>query len=222
MISEATNPIWMNTFALIVDISKIFLGAFFGAFCAFAYERRRKRDEERSKRTSALRDAQFALSARINALLVIHKQYLEPQTTNSNRWVVLSPVLTVTTSPVIPMSELSFLLDDIDPNLLGELVVARNKFDTVCETIIYRNKKLDEFLRLLESGEESKRLQIQLTHFTDALYDQLPDAVVYLHSVNGKLDQLMQRHFKGANILRFGNETEQMIRELQQATAAKA
>lgn len=190
--------------------------------CAFAYERRRKRDEERRKQTVALRDAQFALVTRINGLLVIHKQHLAPQVGNPNRWVELPPVLNVTAPPVIPIAELSFLLDDVDPNLLGELVVARNKFDTVCEIIVHRNEMHDEFQRLFEKGEVSERLRVQLTHFTDALYDQLSDAVVFLHSVHGKLDQIMKKHFKGVNVLRFGSEVEQMIKKLQQAAAADA
>jgi hypothetical protein len=212
---QTADPIWMQVLTLVADVLKIFLGAFFGAACAFAYERRRKRDDERHERTVALRDAQFALIARINSLLVIHKQHLAPQARNPNRWVELPPVLNVTTPPLIPMGELSFLLDDIDPNLLGELVVARNKFDTVCEIIVRRNEKHDEFQRLYEKGEISERLQVQLTHFTDALYEQLSDAVVFLHSVHGKLDQLMQKHFKGVNVLRFGHEVEQMIKDLQ-------
>jgi len=217
---EAINPIWINAFTQIFDISKIFLGAFFGAFCAFEYERRRKRDEERSKQTVALRDAQFALAARINTLLVIHEQHLAPQTNKPDRWVELHPVLNVTTTTVIPIPELSFLLDDVDPNLLSELVVARNKFDTVCEIIAYRNEKHEEFQRLFEKGELSKRLEVQLTDFTDALYDQLPDAVLFLHSVHGKLEQVMLKHFKGINVLRLGSKAEQMIKEFQQKTKA--
>lgn len=216
MTPQATDPIWMHILALVADVLKIFLGAFFGAACAFTYERRRKRDDARYNRTVAMRDAQFALNARINSLLVIHKQYLATQARNPNRWVELSPVLYVTASPVIPMGELSFLLDDIDPNLLGELVVARNKFDTVCEIIIQRNRKHDEFQRLFEEGKVSERLQVQLSHFTDALYDQLPDAVVFLYSVHDKLDRLMQKHFKGVNRLQLGSEVERMIRDLQQ------
>jgi hypothetical protein len=213
---EVTDPIWMDAFILVADILKIFLGAFFGAACAFAYERRLRRDEDRNKRTVALRDAQFALAARINSLLVIQEQCLAPQTINSNRWIEMLPVLNVMNPPMIPMAELSFLLDDVDPNLLGELVVARDKFDTVCEIISYRNVKHDEFQRLFEDGKVSERLQVQLTQFTDALYDQLPSTVLFLHSVLGKLDQLMQKHFKGVNVLRFGGEVEQMIKKLQQ------
>ena len=152
---EAIDPMWLRAFAVVADILKIFLGALFGAACAFAYERRRKQDEERHKRTVALRDAQFALVARINSLLIIHNQHLAPQAGNQNRWIELHPVLNVTNPPVIPMAELSFLLDDVDPNLLGELFVAGDKFDTVREIISYRNEKHDEFQRLFEERKVS-------------------------------------------------------------------
>ena len=217
---QTTDPIWMHVFALIFDVLKIFLGAFFGAACAFEYERRRRRDDERQKRTIALRDAQFALTARVNSLLNVHKQHLEPQAQNSNRWIELAPILNVTSPPSIQVAELSFLLDDVDPNLLGELVVARSKFDTVFEIIAHRNQKHDEFQRLLEKEEVSERLHVQLTQLTDALYDQVPDAVTFLHSAHGKLYQVMQEHFKGVNVLRFGSEVEQMIKDIQQPDAS--
>jgi len=86
------------------------------------------------------------------------------------------------------MAELSFLLDNVDPNLLGELVVANDKFDTICEIISYRNKKHDEYQLLYEEGKVSERLEAQLVDFTDALYDQLPDTLLFLYSVLGKLD----------------------------------
>ena len=206
----------MHMLTFVVDILKIFLGAFFGTACAFLYERHRKREDERHRRTVALRDTQFALIARINSLLVIHKQFLANQTENPNRWIELPPVLHVTTPLPIQMGELSFLLDDIDPNLLGELVVARNKFDTICAIIIHRNENHHEFQRVFEKEQVSERLQIQLTHFTDSLYGQLPEAVCYLHAVHGKLVQLMRKHFKGVNVLRFGGETEKMIKSFQQ------
>ncbi len=216
MNTETIDPIWIRAFTIVIDILKIFLGAFCGAAFAFAYERRRKHDEERNKRTIALRDAQFALVARINSFLILQKQHLAPQTGNPNRWVELPPFLYVTNPPVFPMAELSFLLDDVDPNLLGELVVARDKFNTVCEIIAYRNKKHDEFQLLSEKNETSEQLKVQLTQFTDALYIQLPDAVLFMYSVLDKLTQIMLKHFKDVNALCIGGEIEQMIKSLQQ------
>jgi len=212
---EPSNQIWITTTIQIFDVIKIFLGAFFGAACAFAYERRRKKDEERSKRTIALRDAQFAILTRINSLLVIHTQHLASQAKNLHRWVELPPVLYATTPTELPLAELSFLLDDVDPNLLGEIVVARNKYDTALKIIAYRNEKHDEFQKLFEQGKVSERLQVQLTNFTDALYDQVSDTLVYLHSIHSKLESVMRKHFKGINILRLGKEVDQMILSFQ-------
>jgi hypothetical protein len=128
---EVADPWWMNALLFTADLLKIFLAAFLGAACAFAYERRKKKEEDSVRRTTALRMAQFALSTRVNSLLIIHKQFLHQQKDNPNRWVELPPVLYVTNSPPLPMEDLGFLLDNIAPNLLGELYVAGNKFDTV-------------------------------------------------------------------------------------------
>jgi len=213
---KATDPILMHILWLIVDILKVFLGAFFGAAFAFAYECRRKKNEELSQRIISLRDSQFALVARVNSLLIINKQYLKMQAQNPNRWIELSPVLNVLTPPPIPLAEISFLLDDIDPNLLGEILVARNKYDTVCQIIAIRNRKHNEFQELYERGVTSKRLQTQLTDFTDALYYHLPSAVTFIHSVHSMLEEVMKKHFRVVKILRFEPESEQMIKELQQ------
>jgi hypothetical protein len=54
-----------------------------------------------------------------------------------------------------------------------------------------------------------------LTHFTDALFDQLPDAAIYINSTHKKLEAVMHKHFPGVNALRFGNEVDEAIKNLQ-------
>jgi len=201
---------------LIADIAKIFLGAFFGAACAFAYERRRKSDEEQSRRSVVLRDAQFALIARIIRLLNVHQDYLVPQEKNQNRWIELHPVLFVTNPPLIPMAELSFLLEDVEPIILAELEVAKGQFDTVCAMINRRNEMHEEFQRLFESGNTSERLKVQLAILTDDLYEHVPDAVLSLYSVHCKLGKVMKRNFKNVEVLSIHGDPEQMIKKLQE------
>ena len=55
-----------------------------------------------------------------------------------------------------------------------------------------------------------------MTQFTDALYTQLPNAVLFMYSVLDKLSQIMQKHFKGVNALHIEGEMEQMIKDLKQ------
>lgn len=212
---QPTDPIWMHIMWFVAELLKIFLAAFLGAACAFAYERRKRLDEAREKRIVSLRDAQFALQSRINSFLVIATQYLKKHEKNPNRWVDLPPVLNVTNAPPIPLAELSFLLDNIDPNLLGEITVAWNRFDTVCRVITHRNRMHDEFQRLFEQGAISQHFQVQLTHFTDALYERLPDAVTYMHKIHKRIGAVIDKHFPGVNALRFAEDAERMIKDLQ-------
>ncbi len=212
---ETTDTTLTQVLLFISDILKIFLGAFLGAACAFIYERRRKKDEDYFKRQTALRDAQFGLYSRIGSLLTIYTQYLAEQKSNPNRWVELHPVLSVTTPPPIPLAELSFLLDDIDPPLLEKLYVACDKFDSVLAIIAHRNEMHDEFQRMYEKKEISERLHVQLTSFTDYLYAQLPEALAYMDTEFDNLEQVMKKHFKGVTALRYGKEIKQRISDLQ-------
>jgi hypothetical protein len=198
------------------------IAAFVGARAAFSLQVSKQKDDEQTRRTTSLREAQFALSSRINNLLIIHKQYLESQQKNPNRWIELSPILNVTNAPAIPTAELSFLLDAIDPNLLGELVVARDKYDTVRGIISVRNRAHEEYQRVFEQGNNSERLHVQLTKMTNALYDLLPDATFFLHSTLKKIEDIAVQHFKGTNLLRLTPETLMMIDDLQQKSGKEA
>jgi len=213
---QATDPIWMYILRFVAELLKIFLAAFLGAACAFAYERRKRLDEEGERRTLSLREAQFAFVTRINGLLVVSKQYLKDQKKNPNRWVELPPVLNIMNFPPVPLAELSFLLDNVDPNLLGEITIAQNKFETVRNIISTRNTMHDEFQRIFEQGKVSERLQVQLTNLTDSLCEQLPDTVIFMHTILGNIGKVMSKHFPKVNVLRLDAEVEEMIKNLQQ------
>jgi hypothetical protein len=66
----------MHILILFADICKIFLGAFFGAACAFEYERRSKRDEKMKKQMVALRMLNSHSPHALIAFWFIHKQFL--------------------------------------------------------------------------------------------------------------------------------------------------
>jgi hypothetical protein len=219
----------MNTLCLI-DLSpfldffwnviELFVGAFLGAYCAFRYERKSKLEEERFERSKAIRDAQFAITARINSLLVTYSQYLKLQELNPHRWVELPPVLNIRNTVPIPLAELSFLLDAIEPNLLGELLTAADKYDTIFHLINSRNSAHDEFQRLYEKDQVSNRLQAQLTNFTDALYEQLPETITRLRSVHDKLGNVISKHYTGLTKLEFGKEAITLMESIQHAPPA--
>ena len=120
---------------LILDVIKSLAGAFFGATLAFAFERWKKNREERNKRMNCCRITQFGLFCRVNTLNNILRQYLTPQQQNLNRWAELLPTLVVDEQPRIPLDELSFLLDSVEPNLLRDLYIAQSKYGTYIQLI---------------------------------------------------------------------------------------
>ncbi|MFC1461512.1 hypothetical protein ACFLQR_03215, partial [Verrucomicrobiota bacterium] len=218
---QPTDPIWMQILSLIAEVLKIFLAAFLGAACAFAYERRKRLDDELERRPFSLREAQFAFASRINSLLNTSKKYLKEHENNPNRWVELPLVLNIMDVPPLPIAELSFLLDNIAPNLLGKIIIEGNKFEGIRSTIITRNKVHDEFQRVYEQGAISKRLQIQLKDLTDGLYTLLPEALTSMQGIHEKIGQIMSKHFPKVNVLRLDPKVEEMIKNLQPTASEK-
>lgn len=219
---QPTDPIWIHVFSLIAEVLKIFLAAFLGAVCAFAYERRKRLDDEFKKRSISLREAQFAFGARINSLLNACSKYLKEHENNPNRWIELPPVLNVMDVPPIPLAELSFLLDNIEPNLLGKIVIEGNKFETIRSIVNTRNMAHDEFQRMFEQNVISKRLQPKLKDLTDALYTLIPEAVISMRSIHSSIGMVMSKHFPKVNVLGFGSEVEEMIKNLQPSVSTDA
>lgn len=195
----------------VMEILKPFLGAVVGVVGTFVYNRR----NERNKRKVALRDAQFALIARINNLICIYRQHLASQINNPNRWIELPPVMIAATPPSVPLEQLNFLLDDVAPNVLHQIVIARDKYDTICQVIKLRNERHEEFQRLYERHKISKRLSAQLKDLTDEIYEQLPEALQSLDALIGVLAETMRKHFKGVKILQFDVDVERVVKELQ-------
>jgi len=218
-LSTEQDPVWLQIGLFITEILKIFLGAFLGAVCAFAYERKSKAAEDKFRHSKAIRDTQFGLIDRITTLMNIIDQHMVSQEANPHRWVELSPFLHAYNLSPLPVAELSFLLDGIDPNLVQEVQIVSHKFDTVQQLIQVRNAAHDEFQRWHEQNQMSPRLQVHLVRFTDALYDQAPDTVLDMNRVFQRLGDTMSNHFRGINKLDLGDEVKQKIEGLQNKTA---
>jgi len=195
--AQQTAPI--AVFAL--DVLKLFIGAFLGATCAFWFERWKKVKEERGRKINACRRAQFALISRINTLENIYDQQLKQHKDNPNRWAELSPILCPQHHPIIPVDELSFLLDKQAPNLLGELHICNVKFDMCLQTIQLRNSFHEEFQKEFERNQIGPRLQVSLQILTDDLYDHICSTKAHIKEQNIALGQYMKTQFPGCGIL---------------------
>jgi hypothetical protein len=227
------NSIILSLGAFLGDFIKLFLAAFLGATCAFAYERRSKKNDERAKHKAALYASQFALGTRISALLDIHEQHLEPQAANPNRWAELTPFLKVDRQITIPAPDLAFLLDHVAPDLLGNLVFADSMYGTVIGIIAKRNESHDEFQRLLEkamNGLSEKELEVRsvedlvgdrstltLKALTNELYKHLESALIFLHPLHMEVGEFMEKNFKEVNALQFEDTINRRVSGLQKS-----
>jgi hypothetical protein len=188
---------------LILDVIKSLAGAFFGATLAFAFERWKKNREERNKRMNCCRITQFGLFCRVNTLNNILRQYLTPQQQNLNRWAELLPTLVVDEQPGIPLDELSFLLDNVEPNLLRDLYIAQTKYATYIQIIRTRDRLHEDFQVDCKKGTAGENDKVVLTQLTDELYDEIQPTIDYLTAVHDRLAGFMRKVFPGCNVLTF-------------------
>jgi len=215
---------------LLPHLSGIFaaaFGAFFGSLSAFYLGRLQQRSDRREKRHAALIAAQYALISQWNIVEAIRVQHLEKLRDDPNRFAKL-PLYYFRVSPtVVPFAELTFVLETEDPNILREIHLAEQNFQSCVDALQLKNQELEKFYQNpsvshqildFETGAgiasaDAKDL-LFLRQATDALYTSVDRTLPRLASAVEKLEKLMKSMFPGRKALRMIPDS-QISRETQ-------
>jgi hypothetical protein len=133
---------------LLPHLSAIFagaFGAFFGSLSAFYLGRVQQRADRREKRHGALIAAQYALITQWNTVEGIGVDHLERVRNDLDRFAKL-PLFYFNVSPsLVPLEDLTFVLETKDPNLLHEIHLAQQSFHTCVEALKLKNHEVEKF-----------------------------------------------------------------------------
>jgi hypothetical protein len=146
---------------LLPHISAVFaaaFGAFFGSLSAFYLGRVQQQADRHEKRHAALIAAQYALMSQWNVVEEIRVGHLEQFRNDQERFAKLSLFYFDVTPTFAPFAELTFLLETTEPNLLQEIHLAEQSYQTCVNGLKLRNQELSKYY-------ENPRLQHHLVDF---------------------------------------------------------
>ncbi|MDZ4731224.1 MAG: hypothetical protein SH820_14900 [Xanthomonadales bacterium] len=201
------------------------LAAFFGASYAFKLNTQENAEETRQKNVASINHIVFSLSRMQNTLTVYERDFVQPHRGDPARFLSMPPTLMLPRNEVaINLDSGSFLLQSKEPNLLGKVVVAVSKFDSVLSAI---NSRSELHLLVIQpklhaagltegmsfSSELIKGILGELDHTklimgTDQIIEHLDEAIPYLNEVAEELHSIGKELFPGSQIIRFRSAPE--------------
>lgn len=122
--------------ALSFTVDKILpglIGTGVGAWLAFWSKTRMDRGDEIKRRKASANYAMFVLQRHVNELVCIERELnaWRPEEHKKHRWLEMMPLMTYAELPALKVDDLAWMIEASDPNLLGRLMVARDKVLTV-------------------------------------------------------------------------------------------
>jgi hypothetical protein len=171
---------------LLPHLSAIFaaaFGAFFASLSAFYLGRYQQESDRRERRHAALIRGQYALMSQWNIVEAIRVQHLEDLRNDPIRFTKLKLYWFPIEPTYVPLSDLTFLLETRDPNIVQEIQLAEQNYRGCIKALQLRNEELQKFydnprvshhIRDFETGagvsHASDRDLLFLRQATDVLY----------------------------------------------------
>ncbi len=200
----------MNWVDVIKDIVVSGLAAFGGAWAAFLFESRRARRKEHDDQYRALRFAHFTATSQYQQLITINDRYIKTVRDIDEAWLQLHPLTLGPEAPQLNTSDLAFLLDGTDPDLLNRLTVGQQRYQAVRAIVSTRNDKHAALQRraaeLQAHGVEvlegenvalglGKDLVKQVRELTESLFVAMDDALSLVQENVAGLESFAARQF---------------------------
>jgi hypothetical protein len=192
---------WTDVFS-ILNLLVTFGASFGGAYAAFLFENARERRKETDEHYRALRFAHYAGMSQYQVLLILRDRYLQQIQDPARDWMRLHPVMLSFAAPSLNVSELGFVLEGADPDLLNRLTVGQQLYETVRNMLTSRN---EVFAALQRRAAE---LEAQGVHAADNdetfqrmlgkdLVTQVRDLTVAAFDAHTKATALLEENLSG-------------------------
>jgi hypothetical protein len=194
----------------VVAFSSAVAGAFLGSLSAFWLGRLQQKRDLRDRRHGALLSTQYALLSQWNILENVRRQHLEPLRQDPVRFAKMSRFYTINAHCSVLFSEITFIANSDEPNLLQEIHIAEQSYLNAILAIDLYNQKRDEFFKNaegrvdqfdMETGKTTiataPREVFMMRSVTDILYDSVDKALPKLDKEIGEIWKFVKRNFKG-------------------------
>jgi len=187
------------------------IGIFVGAWLAFAYERRGKKDDERAECVSQAKFAQMSILRQWNQMQQIQNERLNPHRVKPPpiRAISCFPASGLQPIQALNLSTLAFLLDSNGGGLLPDIALSEDKYhalfalnQTRCE---FHKDVLKKFNPALNTDIEFSPADHDVAMLTKLTNEWVPILDEYLSFTTDVLERLrneLQRRFPGEAFLK--------------------
>jgi hypothetical protein len=200
------NDFWNTT--NVVAFSSAIAGAFFGSASAFWLGRLQQKRDLRDRRHSALIATQYALLSQWNILENIRRNLFEPHRQDPMRFAKMPLYHIAKAHCAVPFSEITFIANSDDTNLLQQIHIAEQSYLSTVQTLDLCNEKREAFFKDNKAHQfdiKTGTAKIETTEqeifvmktVTDALYNQVDDALKKLEVEPKNIWKFVKRNFKG-------------------------
>ena len=206
---------WEYLLSAITTLGAAFLGAWF----AFRLEDNARARQTVSHQVAAVNRGLFVLIRQVNSLQGIQKQIIDPTREHPYRFIAMRPSLHVSTgSPTLDLDSMMFLLETEDRELLMELLVEQERFETALQVFNERSRLHLEVLQpkmkargMLEGTTYTsdtirnvlgESFMLEMRRATDDAIEQVDETVKSNFALTSKLNQAMKKRFSKHTIIR--------------------
>jgi hypothetical protein len=216
---SAENDFWNTT--NVVAFSSAIAGAFLGSLSAFYLGRLQQKRELRDRRHGALVATQFALLSQWTILENVRRDHLEPFRQDSMRFAKMPRFYTTIAHFPVPFSEITFIANSDEPNLLQQIHIAEQSYLGAVQAINLYNQKREEFFRNAEGRVEqfdeqtgqttiatAPREVFMMQAVTDILYQQIDKTLPMLDTEVKNIWKFVKRNFKEMKAIKFEKHPE--------------
>lgn len=156
---------------LLVAPAATLVAAYVGARSAFAFQREYQLQAEKRRQSAALNLTIFEVARVYNVILTIEKQFISEHRDHPGRGLMIMPAAAfVVDPPTFSFSDLTFLFDSSNPNLLGELSLFEREVASTLAIIRERSKlHVDHLQPAVERLHRAHGEQFTLPQLVDEL-----------------------------------------------------
>lgn len=189
------------------------IAAFLGARYAFKLNLAKEQRDEKKKNIVAGNLAVFNLIRMLNVLLNYQNQIIAPVRDKPFAFIEMRPTLHLLEEDInLDLSRLSFLLNNENPNLLGELAAEKSKFKRTLDAInersqhhIYRLQPILEHNGIRESESYSlsqleetlgPQLFVTMQQSTKEIIESVDSTISSMQIACGTLTSVLKRYFQ--------------------------